>query len=98
MAHPYLRRGPCVPCRSGELVGKEGVRFMARNLGKPSGKFAEEKTSPGRKGNYKRSGWPEEVPTQRTRSARGQQQGKARRESDREEEGRDYKAGGGRRF
>jgi len=71
---------------------------MARNLGKPSGKFAEEKTSPGRKGNYKRSGWPEEVPTQRTRSARGQQQGKSRREPDREEEGRDYKAGGGRRF
>ena len=70
---------------------------MARNLGKPSGKFAEEKTSPGRKGNYKRTGWPEEVPTQRTRSARGQQQGKARRESDRQEEGRDYKAGGGRR-
>jgi len=70
---------------------------MARNLGKPSGKFAEEKTSPGRKGNYKRSGWPEEVPTQRTRSARGQQQGKSRREFDREEEGRDYKAGGGRR-
>lgn len=70
---------------------------MARNLGKPSGKFAEKKTSPGRKGNYKRSGWPEEAATQRTRSARGQQQGKPRHDSDQEEEGRDYKAGGGSR-
>jgi hypothetical protein len=64
---------------------------MARNLGKPSGKFAEEKTSPGRKGDYKRTGWPEEVPTQRTRSAR-----RGQRRSDLDEEGRDQKAGSGK--
>ena len=37
---------------------------MARNLGKPSGKYAETKKSPGRKGDYKRSGWPEDADTQ----------------------------------
>ena len=31
------------------------------NKGKPSGKDAEKKTSPGRKGDYKRSGWPEKA-------------------------------------
>jgi hypothetical protein len=31
---------------------------MSENKGKPSGKYAEEKTSPGRKGNYQRTGWP----------------------------------------
>jgi hypothetical protein len=38
---------------------------MAANKGKPSGKFAESKTAPGRKGEVKRSGWPEDAPTQR---------------------------------
>lgn len=33
---------------------------MSENKGKPSGKFAEEKTDPGRKGNYQRTGWPED--------------------------------------
>jgi len=71
---------------------------MASNLGKPSGKFAEKKTSAGRKGNYKRTGWPEEVPTQRTHSARAQQQGhRTRPRRDDDEAGRDYKAGGGSR-
>jgi hypothetical protein len=64
---------------------------MGRNLGKPSGKFAEEKTSPGRKGDYKRTGWPEDVPTQRTQSARREQ-----RSPDLDQEGRDQKAGSGR--
>ena len=30
------------------------------NKGKPSGKYAEDKTRPGRKGDYKRAPWPEE--------------------------------------
>ncbi len=68
---------------------------MAKNKGKPSGKFAEEKTSPGRKGDYKRSGWPEDAPAQRTTSARGQQQGRPARNADLDEAGRDSKAGGG---
>jgi hypothetical protein len=34
------------------------------NKGKPSGKFAESKRDAGRKGDYKRSGWPEDAPTQ----------------------------------
>lgn len=42
---------------------------MSKNLGKPSGKDAETKTAPGRKGDYKRSGWPEDAPTQRTQDA-----------------------------
>jgi hypothetical protein len=46
---------------------------MARNLGKPSGKYAETKKSPGRKGDYKRSGWPEGADTQRVENAAGNQ-------------------------
>jgi len=68
---------------------------MTKHLGKPSGKFAEEKTGPGRKGDYKRSGWPEGASTQRTRSARRKQQMPSEPELD--EEGRDRKAGGGRK-
>jgi hypothetical protein len=48
---------------------------MSINKGKPSGKYAESKTSPGRKGNYQRSGWPENAPTQRVETGRKQQQG-----------------------
>jgi hypothetical protein len=70
---------------------------MAKNMGKPSGKDAEKKTSPGRKANYKRTGWPEDVPTQRTSSARGQQQGKTYAVRDLDQEGRNRKAGGGGR-
>lgn len=43
---------------------------MSTNKGKPSGKYAETKTSPGRKGDYKRSGWPENAPTQRVADAK----------------------------
>jgi hypothetical protein len=35
-----------------------------RNKGKPSGKFAESKRDIGRKGDYKRSGWPEDATLQ----------------------------------
>ena len=42
------------------------------NKGKPSGKFAESKRDPGRKGDYKRSGWPEDARTQHTTES-GQQ-------------------------
>jgi hypothetical protein len=35
------------------------------NKGKPSGKYAEDKTDPGRKGDFKRAPWPEEGLTQR---------------------------------
>jgi len=38
---------------------------MAENKGKPSGKYAEDKTDPGRKGNLKRGPWPEDSRTQR---------------------------------
>ena len=38
---------------------------MAVNKGKPSGKYAEKKTSAGRKRDYQRTGWPEDAPTQR---------------------------------
>jgi hypothetical protein len=31
------------------------------NKGKPSGKYAENKSRPGRKGDYKRGPWPEEM-------------------------------------
>jgi hypothetical protein len=31
------------------------------NKGKPSGKYAENKSRPGRKGDYKRGSWPEEM-------------------------------------
>jgi len=43
---------------------------MAGHKGKPSGKYAETKISPGRKGDYKRSGWPEDAPTQRVETPR----------------------------
>jgi hypothetical protein len=46
---------------------------MSRNMGKPSGKYAEDKRSPGRKGDYKRSGWPEDADTQRVDDSSGQQ-------------------------
>jgi hypothetical protein len=52
---------------------------MTANKGKPTGMYAEKKTSPGRKGNYQRSGWPEDAPTQHVESGQGQQQGKPRR-------------------
>jgi hypothetical protein len=51
---------------------------MPGNKGKPSGKFAETKKSAGRKGDYKRTGWPEEAPTQRVEDATGRQAGKPR--------------------
>ena len=35
---------------------------MPEHKGKPSGKFAGDKSSPGRKGNYQRTGWPEDGP------------------------------------
>jgi hypothetical protein len=61
---------------------------MARNLGKPSGKFAEKKTSPGRKSSHLRSGWPEEAPTQRTDEPRSREHGGR--------QGRNQRAGGGK--
>jgi hypothetical protein len=70
---------------------------MATHKGKPSGKYAENKSAPGRKGDYKRSGWPEEAPTQRVADARGRRPSK---ENEMEEisragegRGRDRKAG-----
>jgi hypothetical protein len=36
---------------------------MAENKGKPSGKYAKDKTDPGRKGDYQRTGWPEDSTT-----------------------------------
>jgi len=53
---------------------------MGRNIGKPSGKFAETKKSAGRKGDYKRSGWPEDADTQRVENATGGQTGHRRPE------------------
>lgn len=71
---------------------------MSKNKGKPSGKYAKDKSSPGRKGDYQRSGWPEDAPTQRVENASNQQQRPAKGEP--EElidseygEGRDRKAG-----
>lgn len=61
---------------------------MARNLGKPSGKFADKKTSPGRKSSHLRSGWPEEAPTQRTDEPRLREHGGR--------QGRNHRAGGGK--
>ena len=67
------------------------------NKGKPSGKYAETKKSPGRKADYKRTGWPEDAPTQHVASARGKQMNTGQ---DTEEitagsgSGRDRKAGG----
>src|SRR5947207_12051745 len=49
---------------------------MAAHKGKPSGKYAETKTSPGRKGDYKRSGWPEDAATQYVENAAGRQVGR----------------------
>lgn len=67
------------------------------NKGKPSGKYAEDKTDPGRKGNYQRSGWPEDAHTQRVRSGEGQQLGTPSPPVDadvaREGRGRNRKAG-----
>jgi len=34
---------------------------MAENKGKPSGKYAEDKTDPGRKGDFKRGPEPEQA-------------------------------------
>ena len=48
---------------------------MSKHKGKPSGKFAETKTSPGRKADYKRSRWPEEASTQHVEDATGSQTG-----------------------
>ena len=46
---------------------------MAKHKGKPSGKYAETKRDPGRKADYKRSGWPEDAPMQHVADARGKQ-------------------------
>jgi hypothetical protein len=51
---------------------------MPENKGKPSGKYADKKSSPGRKGDYKRSGWPEEANTQRI-DAEGELAGRNRK-------------------
>jgi len=70
---------------------------MAAHKGKPSGKYATSKSSPGRKGDYKRSGWPEEAATQRVEtvsrgsSPRSKQQ--LGRMEAREGRGRNRKAG-----
>jgi hypothetical protein len=68
-----------------------------KNKGKPSGKYAEDKTSPGRKADYKRSGWPEEAATQRVANGRNQQPGQPRPAEERNilglGAGRDRKAG-----
>jgi len=48
---------------------------MSKNKGKPSGKYAESKTSPGRKANYKRSGWPENASAQHVEDATAKQPG-----------------------
>jgi hypothetical protein len=70
---------------------------MSENKGKPSGKYAEDKTDPGRKGDYKRSSWPEDAPTQRVQSGEGQQVGINRPPTDadvpEEGRGRNRKAG-----
>ena len=70
---------------------------MATNKGKPSGTYAENKKSPGKKADYKRSGWPEDASTPYAEDARGRQTGKG---SAAEElrwadtaQGRDRKAG-----
>ncbi len=48
---------------------------MSKNKGKPSGPEAEDKSAPGKKANYKRSGWPEDAPTQHVGDAAGKQPG-----------------------
>jgi hypothetical protein len=64
---------------------------MSENKGKPSGKYAEDKSDPGRKGDYKRSGWPEDASTQRVEDASGKQQ--QSRPDDSTGRGRNRKAG-----
>ena len=68
---------------------------MAKNKGKPSGNDAESKTSVGRHGDYQRTGWPEDAPTQRVEDATDTQPGNPHgRELDFDDgEGRDRKAG-----
>jgi hypothetical protein len=44
---------------------------MAENKGKPSGKFAQDKSDPGRKGDLKRGPWPEETRHQRVEPGAG---------------------------
>jgi hypothetical protein len=48
---------------------------MSKNKGKPSGKYAEKKTSAARKANYKRTGWPEEASAQHVEDATAKQSG-----------------------
>ncbi|HEY0454801.1 MAG TPA: hypothetical protein VGE41_00395 [Verrucomicrobiae bacterium] len=71
---------------------------MSSYKGKPSGKYAEKKSSPGRKGDYKRSGWPEGAATQYTEAGIGQQAGARRRSAEEDTNpqrgrGRNRKAG-----
>jgi len=42
---------------------------MSENKGKPSGKYAEKKTDPGRKNDLKRGGWPEEDSNEPSKNA-----------------------------
>ena len=76
-------------------TGKEIT--MAEHKGKPSGKYAETKISPGRKGDYKRSGWPEDAATQRVETVERRNAGKRSAQLDRlqagEGRGRNRKAG-----
>jgi hypothetical protein len=60
------------------MTRPEEEEMMAGNKGKPSGPYAESKTGIGKKANYKRSGWPEDAPTERVESGENQQQGKPR--------------------
>ena len=46
-----------------------------KNKGKPSGKYAETKADPGRKADYKRTGWPEDASLQHVEDAAGKQPG-----------------------
>lgn len=69
---------------------------MPHHKGKPSGKYAESKTEPGRKGDYKRSRWPEDAATQAVSIEKRQQQGKPQKDYDNFEgvgRGRNRKAG-----
>ncbi len=52
---------------------------MSKNKGKACGKYAETKTSAGGKSDCQRTGWPEDLPTQRVEDAVDQQAGKRRR-------------------
>jgi hypothetical protein len=54
---------------------------MAEHKGKPSGKFGENKRSIGRKGDYQRTGWPEDAPLQREQpGSNGASEGRNRKE------------------